>query len=317
MSETRRIAAVDIGTVTTRLLVADVGPQGVEEVVARSTDITHLGEGLSTTGCLAGAAMRRVAAVIEDYAQIMRDLDVDRYVSLATSASRDAANAREFIAMLAERDVETRVIDGAREAELAFLGATAERIGSDMLVVDSGGGSTELVLGSVVAGDGGRVVDIQSSRSIDVGSRRMTEMFLPSDPPSRTELERARAWAVGEIRAYFDRLDARPREMIGLAGSATSLAAIQLELVEYDPSKVHGYVLSGSDLAGLLDMLAGMSLAERRAVVGLHPDRAGVIVAGTLIFETVMALAGLDRMVVSEHDILYGILLDTYRDLQE
>ena len=317
MSENHRIAAIDIGTVTTRLLVAEVGPDGVAEEVARSTDITHLGEGLTATGCLEYQAMRRVATVVESYAELMGALDVEAYTAVATSASRDAGNGREFAAMLAERDVVTTIIDGAREAELAFLGATAQLDGEGLLVVDCGGGSTELIYGSAASDDAGRRLEIDAARSIDVGSRRMTELFLHCDPPQRSELERAREWAAGELRGYFDRLDERPRTMIGLAGTATSLAAIQLELAEYDAEKVHGYELTGSDLTGLLEMLAGLPLAARREVVGLHPERAGVIVAGTLIFETVLALAGLDRMVVSEHDILYGILLDTYRHLRE
>jgi exopolyphosphatase/guanosine-5'-triphosphate,3'-diphosphate pyrophosphatase len=317
MSGIQRIAAIDIGTVTTRLLVAEVGPEGVAEEIARSTDITHLGEGLAESGCLSFAAMRRVADVVESYAETMRALDVAHYAAVATSASRDAANGQEFAAMLAERDVSTAVIDGTREAELAFLGATAQLEGDGLLVVDCGGGSTELVYGDVRQGEEGPVSRIGSARSIDVGSRRMTELFLKSDPPSRAELDDAREWAVGELRGFFDRLDAKPRTMIGVAGTATSLAAIQLELEEYDAQLVHGYELTGTDLAELLRMLAGMPLVRRREVVGLHPERAGVIVAGTLIFETVLALSGLDRMVVSEHDILYGILLDTYRHLQE
>jgi len=299
--------------VTTRLLVAEVGPEGVAEEVARSTDITHLGKGLTATGCLEYQAMRRVAKVVESYAELMRALEVEVYTAVATSASRDADNGREFAAMLADRDVVTTVIDGVREAELAFVGATAELDGEGLLVVDCGGGSTELVFGSATSDEEGRRLEIDTAQSIDVGSRRMTELFLHSVPPERVALERAREWAVGELCGYFDRLEERPRTMIGLAGTATSLAAIKLELTESDAEKVHGYELTGPDLAGLLAMLADMPLAERREVVGLHPERAGVIVAGTLIFETVLALAGLASMVVSEHDILYGILLDTYR----
>jgi exopolyphosphatase/guanosine-5'-triphosphate,3'-diphosphate pyrophosphatase len=279
MGRTRRIAAIDIGTVTTRLLAADVSEAGVREV-ARSTDITHLGEGLSSAGRLSHDAMHRVAEVIERYARLMRDLDVERYTAVATSASRDAANGSQLVAMLGERDVLTTVIDGSREAELAFLGATAERQGEGLLVVDCGGGSTELVLGSTSVKGALREMEIEAARSVDVGSRRMTEMFLASDPPTRTELERARAWATAELRGYFDRLDERPREMIGLAGTATSLAAIHLGLAEYDPDKVHGHVLSGSDLSELLETLADLPLAKRKEVVGLHPERAGVIVAG-------------------------------------
>lgn len=312
-----RLAAIDIGTVTTRLLVADLEADGTIHEVERSTDITHLGADLSATGTLAPDAMLRVADVIERYARTMRELGVEHYGAVATSASRDAANGDEFRAMLADRGVEVEVIEGSREAELSFRGATAERFGEGLLVVDCGGGSTELILGDVAEEDGVREARIEAARSIDVGSRRMTERFLHSDPPTHHELDEARAWAAAEFRPYFDRLDERPSQMLALAGTATSLAAMRLELERYDAELVHGYVLSGSDLSDLLEMLASMPLDRRRGVTGLHPERAGVIVAGALILETVLAIAGLDSFVVSEHDLLYGILLDTFCHLQE
>ncbi len=311
MSDIRRLAAIDIGTVTTRLLVADVGPDGISEV-ARSTDITHLGAGLTETGALSAEAMQRVATVIGGYAQTMRELGVEQYRAMATSASRDASNGAEFAALLAQAGVVPSIIGGDREAALSFMGATAQRAGEGLLVVDCGGGSTELVLGDVTLDGGARVARIEAARSIDVGSRRMTELFFASDPPRHAEIDRARAWAVNELRGYFDRLDERPREVIGLAGTATSLVSVKLGMEQYDPALVHGYELAGSDISDLLEMFASVPLAKRKEIVGLHPERAGVIVAGTLIFETVLALAGVDRMVVSEHDILYGILLDTY-----
>jgi len=312
----RRIAAIDIGTVTTRLLIADVGPGSIVEV-ARSTDITQLGEGLTSTGRLSATAMDRVASVVGRYSETMLELGVEHYSALATSASRDAENGVEFVGRLDAVGVVLEIIDGAREADLSFMGATAQRTGDGLLVVDCGGGSTELIVGSVSEGDEGRSSRIDAARSIDVGSRRMTELFFRSDPPSRTELDAARAWAVAEMRGYFDGLDRRPREMLALAGTATSLAAIHLGLAVYDPTRVHGHELTGSDLAELLELLASLPLAARREIVGLHPERAGVIVAGTLILETVLALSGLDRLTVSEHDLLYGILLDAYGDLRE
>ncbi len=316
MSAKHRLAAIDIGTVTTRLLIADVADEGIVEV-GRSTDITHLGEGLTATGRLSDGAMRRVGDVIARYDQTMRELGVEHFQALATSASRDADNSEEFTALLASRGITPRIIEGSREAELAFLGATAERYGEGMLVVDCGGGSTELVMGSVRGEGPARETRIDAARSIDVGSRRMTELFLRSDPPTRNEIAEARGWAADELRGYFDRLDERPLQMIGVAGTATSLVAIRLEMAQYDPTVVHGFELSGADIADEVESLAALTLDRRRRVVGLHPGRAEVIVAGALIFETVLALAGLDRMVVSEHDILYGILLDTYRDLRE
>ncbi len=312
-----RLAAIDIGTVTTRLLVADLEPDGTIHEVERSTDITHLGQDLSATGVLSADAMQRVAEVIERYAITLRELGVERYGAVATSASRDAANGDDFRAMLADKGVDVAVIDGAREAELSFRGATAERTGEGLLVVDCGGGSTELIVGDVAEEDGARSTCITASRSIDVGSRRMTERFLHADPPTRAELDEARIWAAAEFRPFFERLDERPSQMLALAGTATSLAAMRLELEHYDAQLVHGYVLSGSDLSDLLEMLSAMPLERRRRVTGLHPERAGVIVAGALIIETVLAIAGLDSLVVSEHDLLYGILLDSFCDLQE
>lgn len=316
MSSSVRLAAIDIGTVTTRLLVADVSPDSVVEV-GRSTDITQLGEGLDSTKLLSEQAIERVASVVRGYARVMRELDVTHYTAVATSAARDASNSARFVSALAELGVTPVVIGGAREAELSFLGATAQRTGEGLLVVDCGGGSTELVLGTVAGSGGERESHIDAARSVDVGSRRMTERFFFSDPPSRTELDAARSWATEELRTYFDRLDTKPRQMLALAGTATSLAAIKLELEVYDAARVHGFELSGSDLSDLLEHLASVPLAERRTVVGLHPERAGVIVAGTLILETALALAGLDHLTVSEHDLLYGILLDTYCDLRK
>ncbi|MDZ4168601.1 MAG: Ppx/GppA phosphatase family protein [Coriobacteriia bacterium] len=312
MSATRRLAAIDIGTVTTRLLVAEVTGCHIAQI-ERSTDITHLGEGLLTTGSLSPEAMARVAAVIGRYAQRLQALGVEAYRAVATSASRDATNAAHFTRMLAEHGIDISVISGQREADLSFAGAVTGRRGDGLLVVDCGGGSTELVLGSS-SDSGPRIV---AARSVDVGSRRMTERFFRADPPDGADLDAARAWATHEMRGYFDRLDERPRSMIALAGTATTLAAVRLGLKQYDSALVHGFEITGSDAADLLELFVDVPIEERRLIPGLHPERAGVIVAGTLILETVLALSGLDRFIVSEQDILYGILLDTYRDLQE
>lgn len=313
---TRRLAAIDIGTVTTRLLVADVGDGGITEV-ERSTDITHLGEGLTESGLLADGAMERVAEIVGVYAQTMRELGVERHLAMATSASRDAANGDRFLSMLSAAGIDPLIITGAKEAALAFRGATAERSGKRMLIVDSGGGSTELVLGDAIAQESGPTrTSITAARSIDVGSRRMTELFLRSDPPTAGELEAARGWALSELGTFFDGLAEQPEKMIGLAGTATTLAAIRMHLEVYDPALVHGSVVSYGELRELLGMLSEMTLEQRLEVTGLHPGRAPVIVAGTLIFETVMELAQVGEMIVSEHDVLYGILLDAYDDLQ-
>jgi len=317
MAESKRLAAIDIGTVTTRLLVADVSARGIHEV-ARSTDITHLGEGLTATGRLSEGAMQRVADVIARYATTIADLDVASVTALATSASRDAENAEDFLALLARHGIVPEIIPGDREAVLSFTGATSDMGASeDLLVVDLGGGSTELIFGSVIDHDGVRVPQIEKARSIDVGSKRVTELFLRSDPPTSEELGSAREWATGQLRPYFAGLRARPRLMVALAGTATTLSAIRQGLAVYDPALVHCSCLTGSELADLTEMLAAMTTAQREHVPGLDPGRAPVIVAGALILETIVALAGLESTLVSEHDILYGILLDTYRRLLE
>jgi exopolyphosphatase/guanosine-5'-triphosphate,3'-diphosphate pyrophosphatase len=166
---------------------------------------------------------------------------------------------------------------------------------------------TELILGSRLP-DGG--IEIASARSIDVGSRRVTELFLHGDPPTQRELDAAGAHIAAELRPFFAGLRARPREMISVAGVATSCAAIDMALDPYDPARVHGSCLGGHALADIREMLAALPLAERREVIGLEPARAGVIVAGALILESALALAGLDSTLVSEHDILYGMVLD-------
>jgi exopolyphosphatase/guanosine-5'-triphosphate,3'-diphosphate pyrophosphatase len=315
MTATRRLAAIDIGTVTTRLLVADVSADGTIAEVERSTDITHLGEGLTATGRLSDAAMGRVSAVIARYAERMEALGVESFSAMATSASRDAENSADFLALLAGHGIVPLVIPGEREARLSFAGATSDMDECEnLLVVDLGGGSTELIVGDVAEEHGARTAQIIKARSIDVGSKRVTEMFLHADPPTAEELADARGWSAEQLRPFFDGLRERPEQMVALAGTATTLSAIRQGLEIYDPSLVHCSCLTGSELSDLVDQLGSLTLEERKKVPGLDPGRASVIVAGALVLETVVALAGLESTLVSEHDILYGILLDAYHD---
>ncbi|MCE5202799.1 MAG: Ppx/GppA family phosphatase [Actinomycetia bacterium] len=309
MAEVRRLAAIDIGTVTTRLLVADVSDRGVAEV-ARYSTITHLGDGWTGTGRLSEAAIERVASTVAEFVAEARSSGAVEVFGVATSASRDAENSADFLDRLAQTGMRPEIISGAREAELTFLGATYDLGGEDTLVVDVGGGSTELVLGDR---DDDGCVEIVSARSVDVGSKRVTELYLRSDPPRERELEEAGAFVTEELRPFFEGLRARPKDMIAVAGTATSLAAIDMALDPYDPARVHGYRLGAHAIADIREDLAAMTLERRMHVVGLEPARAGVIVAGALILETALALAGLDSTLVSEHDILYGMVIDRYR----
>jgi exopolyphosphatase/guanosine-5'-triphosphate,3'-diphosphate pyrophosphatase len=303
-----RIAAVDIGTVTTRLLVADTDGSHVTDI-ARTTTVTHLGEGLRATGRLSEAGMERVLSVLRDFSEQIERSGAEAVYAVATSAARDAENSRELVDAAAGLGLNLRVIPGSLEARLSFTGATYGLSDDDILVDDLGGGSTELVFGSVRDTDDGREIDIEASRSVDVGSRRVFDAFLHGDPPRRNELGDAAEWIAGEMRPFFEGLRDRPRTLITLAGTGTTLSAIKQGLAVYDPARVHGSILSGADVSDLLGMLSTMRLEQRRTVVGMDPARADVIVAGALILETVMALAGVDATVVSEHDILYGMVL--------
>lgn len=305
-----RRAAIDIGTVTARLLVADVDDQGEITEVARRQAITHLGEGWTQTGELSQAGMQRVADAVRGFAAEAHELGAKRTVAVATSASRDARNSAEFLEMLEEAGVCPEIISGEREGYLTFLGATYGLCDERLLVVDVGGGSTELVLGTACVLDDGRYVDIELARSLDVGSRRVTELFLQGDPPTAREIDQASAWIADELRGYFAGMRDRPREMIAVAGTATSLAAIDLALDPYDREKVHGYRVEGPAMLDILESLSALPLEQRMRVVGLEPGRAEVIIGGVLVLQAAMAFAGLSSTLVSEHDILYGMVLD-------
>jgi exopolyphosphatase / guanosine-5'-triphosphate,3'-diphosphate pyrophosphatase len=299
-----RVAVVDMGTNSTRLLVANVEDSRVEEIERRST-VTRLGRGVDTTGHLATEAIDDVANAVGEYIGIYEPLEPDVVLVLATSAVRDADNSGAFIAELRERfALDARILTGDEEARLTYLGAVAGReAADDTLVVDIGGGSTELVLGS------GHEVTFHTS--LQVGTVRHTERHLRNDPPTGSELE---ALAEDVRKRIFAELAAAEFFDIGIgiavAGTPTSLAAIEQELEPYDPEKVHGYVLTLDGIQRMYSMLSGKTLEERLKVTGLHPGRAPTIVAGVVILIQVMRAFGLQRIEVSEHDILHGAALE-------
>jgi exopolyphosphatase/guanosine-5'-triphosphate,3'-diphosphate pyrophosphatase len=300
-----RVAVVDLGTNTTRLLVAEV-ENGTLTELDKQTIITRLGQGVDATGLLADEAMDRVRAALTTYRGIMDEAGVTETIAVATSAMRDAANGPAFRDELSERfGIDARTISGDEEARLTFLGATSGRTlaaerPSETVVVDIGGGSTEYVIGSPASAPAYHV-------STQMGSRRHTERFLKSDPPEHDELV---ALAEDVWRVIDEHVPVRHREQtiegIAVAGTATTLAAIDQELDPYDPEKVHGYRLSLSAAERIQAMLAALPLERRRVVIGLHPDRAPVIVAGvTILVESIRAF-GLDEIEISEADILHG-----------
>jgi len=300
-----RVAVVDMGTNSTRLLVADVNETDVREIERRST-VTRLGRGVDTAGCLAAEAIEEVCATVADYIEIYRPLKPEHVIAIATSAVRDASNSSAFIAELRERfALGAAVLAGADEARLTYSGATHGRTERDpTLVIDIGGGSTELIVGAA----GSDAPDFHVS--LQAGVVRQTERHLHEDPPPPRELQRL----ADDVRATIDagvppEVRASARAAVGVAGTATSLAAIDQELEPYDPRRVHGYVLELGEAELLLARLAQMPLAQRREVRGLHPDRAPTIVAGAAILLEVLRAFRLDRAEVSEHDLLHGVAL--------
>jgi exopolyphosphatase/guanosine-5'-triphosphate,3'-diphosphate pyrophosphatase len=310
---TRRVAAVDCGTNSIRLLVADVGPDDAVTDVDRRMEIVRLGQGIDRTGVIAPDAMERALAASAVYAERCRELGVEAVRFVATSASRDARNAGEFVdgvrAAFGGLDVTPEVVDGDVEAELSFVGATGDlrRAGvpGPYLVVDLGGGSTELVRGTTHA---------EAGRSVDVGCVRMTERHLHGDPPADDEVVAARA----DVARALDRAEevvdlAGLGAVVGLAGSVTTVTAHALGLDRYDTEAIH---LARMPLAAHREScraLLAMTRAERAALPYMHPGRVDVIGAGALVWHEVLGRVAVRspgaEVVTSEHDILDGIAL--------
>jgi exopolyphosphatase/guanosine-5'-triphosphate,3'-diphosphate pyrophosphatase len=303
MDAAMRVAVVDIGTNSTRLLIADVEGASVEEIERRTT-VTNMGRGVDHSGSICSEAVEGVCGVIADYKARYEEMGAERVMAVATSAVRDAVNGEAFIAELRERfGLDARLLTGEEEAHLTYLGATAHRPTEDAtLVFDIGGGSTELILGS------GREVGFHTS--LQAGTIRQSERHLTSDPPDPHELEDLAA----DIRNLIDRAIAaqpgpKPTHAIAVAGTPTSLAAIDQGLEPYDPERVHGYRLGMRPIQRMLSRLSSLPLAERLRVPGLHPGRAPTIVAGTVILVQVMRAFSLQEVEVSELDILHGSAL--------
>ncbi|MGW0862140.1 Ppx/GppA phosphatase family protein [Streptomyces sp. NPDC002611] len=306
-----RVAAVDCGTNSIRLLVADADPATGELVdLDRRMTIVRLGQGVDRTGRLAPEALQRTFAACREYAGIIKEHGAERLRFVATSASRDAENRDEFVrGVLDILGVEPEVISGDQEAEFSFTGATKELAGGDhlpepYLVVDIGGGSTEFVVGDD---------QVRAARSVDIGCVRMTERHLVrggvvSDPPSEEQITAMRA----DIEAALDLAEEtvplrEARTLVGLAGSVTTVSAIAQELPEYDPAAIHHSRVSHDRVREITEWLLRSTHTERAAVPSMHPGRVDVIAAGALVLLSIMERIGAEEVVVSEHDILDGI----------
>lgn len=301
-----RVAAVDCGTNSIRLLVADIGADGVLTDLDRRMEIVRLGQDVDRTGRLAPDALARTFAACRVFAELIGEHAAQRVRFVATSASRQASNRSEFVAGVTEvLGVEPEVISGAEEAALSFDGATrslqAARADAPppYLVVDIGGGSTEFVLGATV---------VAASRSVDIGCVRLTERHLRADPPAATDVAAARRTIVAAIDtvAASVPLD-QAATLVGLAGSVTTVAGIALDLAAYDPVRIHHSRIAARDLRRVSDDLLRMTHDERAVIPVMHPGRVDVIGAGALILACIVDHVGAAGVVVSEHDILDGI----------
>ena len=306
-----RVAVLDIGSNSTRLLLADVDPQSgsITELERRST-VTRLGHGVERSGELADDAMDRVLAALTAYDQVISGAGgAERRIAVLTSAVRDAGNGADFTARVAaEHDLDAQQIPGDLEAQLSYLGAISGRRhdAQTLVVVDIGGGSTEFVIG--------RAGEVLFHTTTQAGVVRHTERHIHHDPPLGTEVD---ALAADARAIYTGAVPAELREqvthMVAVAGTATSMSAIDQRLEPYDPERVHGSRVSLATCERLCDELAERTDAQRRDVPGLHPDRAPTIVAGTLLLIEALQAFGLPEFEVSEHDILYGVALRAAR----
>ena len=301
------LAIIDCGTNTIRLLVAEDDGGGRLSELDRQTKIVRLGQGVDATGEFHPDALARTFAQAEHYARVIRDHDIpaDRIRFIATSASRDVSNRDEFFDGIRERlGVTPDVITGDEEAALSFAGAIsgAQDPRTPVLVTDIGGGSTELIIGNA-----GGTTD--HAVSLDIGSVRVTERFLPGDPPSADDLDRAAAY-VDQLLAA-EKIDwPEVRTWIGVAGTLTTLAAVDLDLTEYDRSKVHGHRIKITDLGSIFDRLSSMSATQIEQLATVEPQRADVITAGALIANRIAARLTVESLTVSEADILDGAALE-------
>jgi len=323
-----RVAAIDCGTNSIRLLIADIDPERAALTdIAREMKIVRLGEGVDRTGRLSEAALDRTIGALREYADLIRQAAPRGVRMVATSATRDAANSQEFVDRVKEvLGVAPEVVSGDEEARLSFTGATRELAGAahareggcppPYLVTDIGGGSTEFVLGGPAG--------VSGARSVDIGCVRMTERHLHGDPPSPAEVAAggpgppppgapgARPGATADIDAAVALVAGsvpvrQARTLVGLAGSVTTVAGIALGLARYDPARIHHSRVSAEQVHEITGQLLGQTRAQRAAIGVMHPGRVDVIGAGALVLDRIMIRLGFAEVLVSEHDILDGI----------
>lgn len=300
------LAAIDIGTNTTRLLIADVVGDNLKDI-RRQAIITRLGQDVDETHRFSSEAMERTLQVIADYKKVLEEAGAESVRVVATSAARDAQNGQEFVDEVKNRfEFDVLVLSGMEEAMWAFLGATSDfpfpKPYSRPVVIDIGGGSTELAYGQGMS--------LQKIYSLDVGSVRLTEMFVKSDPPSPAEIESVKSYVQEKVASPIEEIVKADSDLIGIgvAGTITTLSAIDQKMEVYDPGKIHLSTLTVEEIRDILGQLVSVSLEDRKKIPGLERKRADVIIAGTVITLEILERLGLDKLTVSERDLLDGLI---------
>ena len=299
-----RLAAIDIGTNSTKMTVADVSADGLLSVVSEDSDVTRLGEGVDQARRLGDVPMARTLEAVVRFAEAARQLGAETVLAAGTSALRDAVNGADFLTRIkAGADVEVQIISGDWEAQLAYAAVRSDAslsipADASLLVFDIGGGSTELILGD--ANGVGRY------KSLDIGAVRLTERFFRSDPPAETELAQARQYASDALATFP--VPSSPLLVAGIGGTALNIAAVTSGQSQPDPDRIHGASVSSAEVASALARFAHTSLADRRNIPGLEPKRADVIVAGALILNALLTYFAADRFLLSARGLRYGLL---------
>ncbi|MDD5448871.1 MAG: Ppx/GppA phosphatase family protein [Actinomycetota bacterium] len=322
----QRLASIDVGTNSTRMLVADCDGF-VTKTIDRRMVITRLGKAVDGTGKLDSEAIERTLSVLSEYARLLSSHKPERVSVAATSALRDSANAGDFVSRAGEiTGSEVEILPGEEEARLSFLGAVSNlprgKVGSrgkrEIFVFDIGGGSTELIVGNLPRKRSRLLYEEPRVRSIQVGCVRMSERFLKGDPPSPLALGRMESYLVSTLKPALDSLfQGKPSLVVGLAGTVTTVAAIKLGLTEYNSEAIHHSFLLREEVEEIYRKLASVPLSDRKKIMGLEPERADIIVGGIAVLRAVMDLARVSEILVSEKDILDGLILRLHARVRE
>lgn len=306
-----KIAAVDLGTVSSRLVLATVRDGAIASSRKR-TVITDLGEGVDASGRFTDGAVARVLDACEGFMRNIAGFAPDRVCTTLTSAARDVSNGERLLRELEALGLRPQVIPGEIEARLTFYGVAHDFPGRRIVVADSGGGSTELAVGAFAPGE---PLTLERSVSLDIGCRRVTERFLAGDPPARDELDAAAAWVRPQFDSFWQGLGDRPDRLVAVGGTVTTLVALVNRLEVYDSQFVHLRELAREQVEACIDGLRGMPVAEIAALPGIQAKRAPVILAGAVVLRELMAAGGYDRLTVSENSLLAGMAATVYEVL--